>query len=102
MAIEADALEEIAKYADNGREAVNIVQLAAGIAQVEKQTAISLSVIKKVLNNGRFVPRLDIKPLEVPLIGVVNGLAVHGANVGTLIEVEAATVPLTRVAANGP
>jgi len=96
MAIEADALEEIAKYADNGREAVNIVQLAAGIAQVEKQTAISLSVIKKVLNNGRFVPRLDIKPLEAPLIGVVNGLAVHGANVGTLIEVEAATVPVNQ------
>jgi Lon-like ATP-dependent protease len=94
MMIEPDALEEIAKYADNGREAVNIVQLAAGIAQVEKRQSIDLAVIKKVLNNGRFVPRLDIKPREQPLIGVVNGLAVHGANVGTLIEVEGAIVPV--------
>jgi Lon-like ATP-dependent protease len=96
MVISPDALDEIAKYADNGREAVNIVQLAAGIAQVEKQDAISMAIIKKVLNNGRFAPRLDIKPRETPLIGVVNGLAVHGANVGTLIEVEAAVIPVDK------
>ena len=93
MEINPDAREEIAKYADNGREAVNIVQLAAGIAQVEKQESICLAVIKKVLNNGRFSPRLDMKPRETPLVGVVNGLAVYGANVGSLIEVEAAVIP---------
>lgn len=96
MLISPDALDEIAKYADNGREAVNIVQLAAGIAQVENQDAISMAIIKKVLNNGRFAPRLDIKPRETPLIGVVNGLAVHGANIGTLIEVEAAVIPVDK------
>jgi len=96
MMISPDALDEIAKYADNGREAVNIVQLAAGIAQVEKQDAINMKIIKKVLNNGRFAPRLDIKPRETPLIGVVNGLAVHGANIGTLIEVEAAVIPVDK------
>lgn len=96
MRLEQEALEEIAKYAHNGREAVNIVQLAAGIAQVEKQTAISLQIIKKVLNNGRFAPRPDIKPCTTPLIGVVNGLAVHGANAGTLIEVEAAVIPVAK------
>ncbi|MBP1762330.1 MAG: Endopeptidase La, partial [Firmicutes bacterium] len=72
------------------------VQLAAGIAQVEKQDAINMAIIKKVLNNGRFAPRLDIKPRETPLIGVVNGLAVHGANIGTLIEVEAAVIPVDK------
>ncbi len=96
MAISPEALDEIAKYADNGREAVNIVQLAAGIAQVEKLDEISMAIIKKVLNNGRFAPRLDIKPRETPLIGVVNGLAVHGANIGTLIEVEAAMIPVDK------
>lgn len=96
MEINPDAREEIAKYADNGREAVNIVQLAAGISQVEKQDSISLAVIKKVLNNGRFSPRLDIKPRETPLVGVVNGLAVYGANVGSLIEVEAAMIPVDK------
>jgi len=96
MMISPDALDEIAKYADNGREAVNIVQLAAGIAQVEKQNSINMKIIKKVLNNGRFAPRLDIKPRDMPLIGVVNGLAVHGANIGTLIEVEAAVIPVEK------
>jgi len=96
MKINQNALEEIAKYADNGREAVNIVQLAAGIAQVEKQEAISLQIIKKVINNGRFAPRPDMKPREIPLIGIVNGMAIHGANAGTLIEVEAAVIPVDK------
>ena len=40
--LEPAALEEISRYANNGREAVNMVQLSAGIAQVEKQNKISL------------------------------------------------------------
>ena len=96
MMIDQDALEEISKYADNGREAVNIVQLATGIAQVDKQAMITLAIIQKVINNGRFTPRLDSKPRDLPLIGVVNGLAVYGANVGTLIEVEAAVIPVEK------
>ncbi len=45
-----------------------------------------------MLNNGRFSPRPDIRPSGEPAVGIVNGLAVHGANVGTLIEVEANSV----------
>lgn len=93
MDMREDALEEICKYASNGREAVNLVQLAAGIAQVEKIGEINQSIIQKVINNGRYAPRLDVKPKDIPLVGVVNGLAVHGANVGTLIEVEALVIP---------
>lgn len=88
--LEPAALEEISRYASNGREAVNIVQLSAGIAQVEKQDEISLSIVEKVLNNGRFSPRREIKIKEKPTVGVVNGLAVIAANMGTLLEVEAA------------
>ncbi|QGU00062.1 ATP-dependent protease La [Candidatus Syntrophocurvum alkaliphilum] len=87
--IKDDALEEMIKYASNGREAVNIVQLASGIAMIEKKTIIDLNIIEKVLNNGRFTPRVDIRPQNEPLVGVVSGLAVYGANTGTLIEVEA-------------
>lgn len=91
--LQDDALEEICKYAGNGREAVNMVQLAAGIAQVDHKEQIDQGIIQKVINNGRFSPRLDNKPKDLPLVGVVNGLAVTGANIGTLIEVEASVIP---------
>jgi len=94
--IEDDALEEIVKYAGNGREAVNMVQLAAGIAQSANSSKITLNTVEKVLNNGRFSPRADVKPREEPAIGVVNGLAVYGANVGTLIEIEATAIPVEK------
>lgn len=87
-----EAVEEITRYATNGREAVNIVQLAAGIAQVEIMDYINLPIVEKVLNNGRLSPRPDIRPADEPRIGAVNGLAVHEANVGTLIEVEVSTL----------
>jgi len=94
--MEPAALEEISRYASNGREAVNMVQLSAGIAQVEKQNKISLSIVEKVLNNGRFSPRREIKIKEEAMVGVVNGLAVIGANMGTLLEVEAAALPVAK------
>jgi Lon-like ATP-dependent protease len=89
-----EALEDITRYATNGREAVNMIQLAAGIAQVNKSSIINKSLIEKVVNNGRFAPRPEIKPAKEPMVGTVNGLAVYGANVGTLIEVEAASIPV--------
>lgn len=92
--IEANALDEITRYANNGREAVNIVQLAAGIAQVQHLSIITQEIVEKVLNNGRFSPRQEIKPKDKPFIGVVNGLAVHSINSGTLLEVEAASIPV--------
>lgn len=92
--MEADALEQVTRYATNGREAVNIVQLAAGIVQMENSKIINLRIIEKVLNNGRFSPRTDIKLKEQPGVGLVNGLAVYGPNLGTLIEVEASAIPI--------
>jgi Lon-like ATP-dependent protease len=92
--IDEEALGEITRYATNGREAVNMVQLSAGIAQMEMQDTITREVVEKVLNNGRFSPRPEVKPKERPTIGVVNGLAVYGATVGTVIEVEATSIPV--------
>ncbi len=92
--IDEAALNEIIRYAGNGREAVNIVQLAAGIAQMESNCSITLNTVEKVLNNGRFSPRPEVKVKEFPTVGMVNGLAVYGANVGTLIEVECNCVPV--------
>ena len=91
--IDDDALTEITRFASNGREAVNMVQLAAGIAQMELKLRITKPIVEKVLNNGRFSTRPDIKPKERPTVGVVNGLAVYGATAGTIIEVEATSIP---------
>lgn len=91
--LDEEALAEIVKYAGNGREAVNMIQLSAGIAMIEGKRKIDLEIIEKVLNNGRFSPRPDLRPADVPRIGVVNGLAVYGANIGTLIEIESAVIP---------
>jgi len=92
LLLEEDALEEITRHAGNGREAVNIVQLAAGIAQVEMVPTINQRIVQKVINNGHLSARSEIKIKDTPLVGVVNGLAVYGANVGTLIEVEASVI----------
>ncbi len=92
LELDEEVLNEISRYANNGREAVNIVQLAAGIAQVEKASGITLSIIHKVINNGRFSPRAEMKKKTEPMVGVVSGLAVTGASVGTLIEVECAVL----------
>lgn len=94
--IDQEAIDEITRYASNGREAVNIVQLSAGIAQMENCSCISLKIVEKVLNNGRFSPRMEPSLKQHPGIGVANGLAVYGANMGTVIEVEASAVSVEK------
>ncbi|MDD4503862.1 MAG: ATP-dependent protease LonB, partial [Clostridiaceae bacterium] len=84
--------ELIGKYATNGREAVNIVQTAVGININESRNKITISDIEWVLNNGQYSPRPERKINDEPQIGYVNGLAVYGANMGTLMEIEAIAV----------
>ncbi|NLM96701.1 MAG: ATP-dependent protease LonB [Halanaerobiaceae bacterium] len=85
----------ITKYAVNGREAVNMVQLAAGIAMSEGRSDIIQEDIERVINSGRYVPRPDKKIHKCPQIGLVNGLAVQGANTGILLEIEASVIKLS-------
>lgn len=81
--------EVIAKYATNGREAVNIIQTAVGINILEQRDKVLISDIEWVLNSGQYSPRPDRKVNDEPLVGYVNGLAVFGPNIGTLLEIEA-------------
>jgi len=96
LQLEEEALMEISRHASNGREAVNMVQLVAGMAQVEKSMVISQRIVQKVINNGHRSARLELKVKDSPLVGVVNGLAVYGANVGTLVEVEASVLAVNK------
>ncbi len=91
--IDPEGLDVVMKFATNGREVVNIVQIAAGIAQEEKRQHITRLDIEWVVNSSQHQPRLEkIIPPE-PQVGVVNALAVWGPNLGTLVEVEVAAAP---------
>jgi Lon-like ATP-dependent protease len=81
--------EVIAKYATNGREAVNMIQTAVSINILEQRSKILISDIEWVLNNGQYSPRPDKKVNDEALVGYVNGLAVYGPNIGTILEIEA-------------
>ncbi|HHW75036.1 MAG TPA: AAA family ATPase, partial [Firmicutes bacterium] len=94
--ITAEALEVTTRFATNGREAVNIVQMAAGIALGEGRKSISGEDIEWVVNSTQLPPRPERKPPTQPQIGYANGLAVYGPNMGTLIEVEATALPVQR------
>ncbi|MFW6022076.1 MAG: ATP-dependent protease LonB [Halanaerobiaceae bacterium] len=91
-----EALDLIKKYASNGREVVNMIQLAGGIALSENRSEIIRDDIEKVINSGRYSPRPDKKIHKHPQIGVVNGLAVHGANTGILLEIEASAIRVNK------
>jgi Lon-like ATP-dependent protease len=90
------ALDVVARYAQNGREAVNIVQIAAGIAATERRDRIEAADIEWVVNSGQYNPRPDRRVPAEPQVGVVNGLAVYGPNLGTVLEVEAVAQPVRR------
>ncbi|TDT58431.1 ATP-dependent protease LonB [Fonticella tunisiensis] len=91
--ISDDAAHQVSKYATNGREAVNIVQIAGGIAINEKRKNITLEDVEWVIESGHYNPRPEKKIDSEPQVGYANGLAVYGPNMGTLIEVEVTAIP---------
>nr|WP_244269731.1 ATP-dependent protease LonB [Caldanaerovirga acetigignens] len=94
--IEERAVETIKKYATNGREAVNILQMAAGLAQIEKRKKIEAKDVEWVVNSGQYSPRPEKRVHSCPQVGCANGLAVYGPNMGTLIEIEAIAIPVEK------
>ena len=88
MALEEDAVEVVGRFARNGREAVNIIQIAAGIAEVEGRNAVSRADVEWVVNSGQYTPRPERRIPSAPQVGVANSLAVYGPNLGALLELE--------------
>lgn len=83
-----EAVGVVTRYATNGREAVNMIQLAAGLALTEKREQISASDVEWVVNSSQLSPRPERKVHEHPRVGLINGLAVYGPNMGALMEIE--------------
>lgn len=90
---EEDALDVLVRFAHNGREAVNMVQIAAGVVLTDGRKRITRQDIEWVINSGQYAPRPERKVAGVPQVGCVNGLAVTGPNQGLVIEVEACATP---------
>ncbi len=88
-ALSRDALKVIEAFAMNGREAVNMVQTAAGVAQSEGRNSLEAEDMEWVVNNSRLSPRPEKCIPECPQVGVVNGLAVYGPSLGAILEIEA-------------
>lgn len=89
LKIEEKAKEMVGRYASNGRDALNLIQLACGIAINDERTEINVDDVEWVIENGQYTPRLEKKVYDKPQIGFVNGLAVYGANMGAVMEIEA-------------
>lgn len=89
-----EASKQISKYANNGRETVNIIQIAGGIALNEGRNNITLEDVEWVIESGHYNPRPEKKIESTPQIGYVNGLAVYGPNMGTLLELEVTVTPV--------
>ncbi|ACX51642.1 Sigma 54 interacting domain protein [Ammonifex degensii KC4] len=96
MEVEEGVLEVVAKYATNGREAVNMVQLAAGLALAEGRKGIRVADMEWVASLGQYDPRPEQCLPAQPTVGLAVGLAVYGPNQGTILEIEAAAVPRAR------
>ena len=81
----------LGEYAANGREAVNMIQMSAGIAREAGRRTIQAKDVKWVVEAGQYLKRPVLR-LGRNSAGCVNGLAVYGSNIGTIIEIETVAV----------
>lgn len=89
-------IKKMSEYARSGREAVNMMQIAAGIAQSRETNAIEIEDIEWVIYSSQLQPRPEKKVHDRPVVGLVNGLAVYGPNRGALLEVEVTAIRARR------
>jgi Lon-like ATP-dependent protease len=89
-------IEVLTKYANNGRDAVNMIQIAAGLALTDGRKTIEKKDIEWVISSGQYAPRPEKRVPAKPQVGYANGLAVYGPNMGTLVEVEVAAIPVEK------
>jgi len=88
MTIEPDAVNVMERYATNGREAINTLQIAAGIAMTEERKNICAADVEWVVHSSQKSPRQEKQVHATPQIGLVNGLAIYGPNMGSVMELE--------------
>ena len=90
----AEEAATIGRYADCGREAVNIVQMCAGLAQMEGRSSITPEDVSWVVASGRYAARPSQRADTASRVGFIHGLAVAGSQ-GALLDIEAVVTPGT-------
>jgi ATP-dependent Lon protease len=86
-------LDILSTYARNGREAVNMIQISAGLAITDEREFIKDEDLEWVAHSSQLSPRMERKINDDSRIGLVNGLAVYGPNTGALLEIEVTVIP---------
>ena len=81
------------RYAGCGRDAINMVQMAAGLAQMEKREDIDLRDMEWVVQSGHYPAKPEQIAPQENRVGAVHGLAVYGSHQGAVMEIEASVVP---------
>lgn len=80
----------IGEYAPCGRDAVNMVQMAAGVAGLDGRREISREDVEWVIESGHYSQQPDLLAATENRVGQVHGLAVYGSHQGAVMEIEAA------------
>jgi Lon-like ATP-dependent protease len=98
-----DAVRRCALHAQSGRDAVNIVQLASGLAHDDGRQEITRADVDWVCRICNYTPRIEFYIAAHTRVGVTNALAVAGAGgQGMLMEIECIATPGTgKIALNG-
>ncbi|KAA6454587.1 ATP-dependent protease LonB [Bacillus atrophaeus] len=86
--ISDEGLDLLTSYTRNGREVVNMIQIAAGMAVTEERKDITIEDVEWVVHSSQLTPKHEQKIGSAPQVGIVNGLAVYGPNSGSLLEIE--------------
>lgn len=92
LKISEQGLQSIAAYAKNGREAVNMIQITAGLSITARRNYIKDQDIEWLIHSNQMVPRMEKKIAQKATVGLVNGLAVYGPNTGSLLEIEVTVI----------
>jgi len=85
----SEIFDMVAAFADNGRDAVNIVQTAESVTKLEKRTRVECSDVEWVIETGKYSPRYEKRLINEACVGKVSGLAVFGSSQGCILDIEA-------------
>ena len=66
-----------------------MVQMAAGLAQMEKRREIGKADMEFVIESGHYAARPEQLAAQENRVGAVHGLGVYGVNQGAVMEIEA-------------
>jgi Lon-like ATP-dependent protease len=88
FAYDDEAICVLERYATSGRDAVNMVQTAVGLAMTDGRKKVETADVEWVIHVSQLSPRPDLKMPASSQIGLATGLGVFGHHTGMILEVE--------------